>query len=119
MQEKEQMPMKKCEKTCFFQSNALSLLSLKRSLNNCPHQSRLGYSSNNYEMPSPVSVSMAGLDPSGCLSRPEDYKDADTLKSCFYRSFIHRPLVWLLIERADACCAGSCFSVRKGVSVIS
>ncbi len=45
---------------------------------------------------------MAGLDPLGCLLRPEDYKDADALKSCIYRSFIHHPLMWLLIDRADA-----------------
>ena len=87
---------------CFFQFNALTLLSIKRSLKHCPHQSRLGYSSNNYEMPSKASSSMAGLDPSGCLLRPEDYKDADALKSCIYRSFIHHPLMWLLIDRADA-----------------
>jgi hypothetical protein len=33
-----------------------------RSLKNCPHQSRSGYSSNFYEMPSKALLAMAGLD---------------------------------------------------------
>jgi len=53
----------------------------KRSLKKCPHQSRSGYSSNFYEMPSKAVHAMAGLDRK-VPNKPEDYKACNALKSC-------------------------------------
>jgi len=70
-------------KFCIFQQDGVSLRCRndKTFIEKCPHQSRSGYSSNFYEMPSKAAHAMAGLDRK-VPNKPEDYKACDARKSC-------------------------------------